>query len=275
MKHIQSDDHRPPLQRVRPSDSFVTDKHPKVIHQPPDKEQRLVDLSNIRNSLPIQDLAKKLHIPLTPQHLVALRFALHFQLPLHWEKIEPYIKQVLNLPPQYQDAGLFSIILALSKGLELSEHTLINLAQLLTLTKNGTILRQRDVQNPQEAHQPKDEQEQPKTDTHQRVQLSSAQTKAYFSEASKIHPIIDLLNRFPDHRKQRYIVIPFHVSDTFFNMRGNVRILCIDKPGGIVDVPQLVLEAVTPTRQWYVQALKKESGKLAITLRVYPPPANL
>ncbi|AEJ18648.1 hypothetical protein [Gracilinema caldarium] len=282
MKSEKSDGTRPSLLRSLPSDSFFSEKPLKTTDHTRSQVNFAHDvLCKTQNTLEIQELAQKLHIAATKLNLSALRYALSFQLPLKKETLEQNMKQVLKLPLQYQEAGLFSTILALSKGLKLSDETLGQVARLFTTyTKGETQAKGTNHKSPA-VHQYKTslkdtnhEIEPSESEQHQELPLTPGQTALYFSEASRTHPAIDFLNRLTDRNNQHYLVIPFQFSEASFVLQGTLRLFCIDRPGGIVDVPQLVIEAVTQKHQWYVQALKNDAGGLALNLRVYPPPKN-
>lgn len=275
MKSEKSDGPRSYLARSVPSDlKSVPFSHPTKAIQA-DTPFRSV------HTIQLGELAKALKLPVNRITLSALRFALQFHLPLNNETLEPLIKQSIKIPPPFQEAGLFSAILAFSKGLRLSDRTLAHIAPMFTPYRNFETRRkgehnlgpaQHQSKKPGEDLQDEIEMQDSRADTS--IPIDILKTVSVLNQFTTKYPAFDILNRFADKNKQRLIIIPFHFLENFFTLRGNLRLHCIDRPGGTLEVTLLALEGATQEHQWYVQASKTKAGGLAITINVYPPPKD-
>jgi len=268
MRSEKSDGHRLNLVRPGPSDNRTSHSSPKVAHS------KKASVSEPIHRVQLKELAQNLKLPLTKQNLSALSFAVHLQIPLQRETIESCIRGAIKLPQQIQEAGILSALLAFSKGLHLSETALAEMAHLIS-TYRTTEPQDRGEQEKEPAvHQPEDHCKAEPDETEEKIPLHPQETAQYFHGAHNKHPTLNLLNRLSDGNKRRHIIIPFQFQEKSFSMKGTLRLLCVDTPGGILEVHQLSLEVATQRRHWYVQGSKNKAGGLATKIHVYPPPQN-
>ena len=283
MKSEKSDSGRPPWIRSAASDSKHTERSTKttIPSQNSGPPEIVADLfapprSHKSAALNLTNLAKALHMPPNKQTLTALGYALHFGIPLQKETIEPVLKQIMRIPSQQQDAGLLTTLLALSKGLQLSDSAVLRLVSILFMPDQPRIkTEQENLKDKETPGRPqgstgtdKDEQA---TET---IPSDAPQTALLFSSIQKKYPLLDLLNRLPNKHKQRYILLPFHLTENKLEIQGNLRLFCIDRPGSYSDVQQLTLEARSNHHDWYVHVVKNKAGGLQTTLQIYPPIKN-
>gem|GEM_PF-2291361 len=225
-----------------------------------------------------ESLAKSLHIPISKQSLAALSFALHLKLPLTKESIEPLIKQSLVLPPHLQEAGLLGILLAFSKGIYLSKTAVEQLAQLLhphqEPTDKSKVLHKTEAALHQPEEEGKTADDPSASEPDEQIPLEAGDAAHLFLETSKKHPVLDLLNRLSGKNRQRHLILPFNFKEDSCSIKGSLRLLCNELPGGSLEVTSLSLEAVSPNHEWFVQAAKNIAGGLAIRMQVYPEPKD-
>lgn len=283
MKSEKSDSGRPPWIRPAASDSKHTERNTKTAiplqnSAPPKTGVGLVTPPRSHKSaaLDLTNLARALRMTPNKQTLTALGYALHFGIPLQKETIESVLKLIARIPPQQQDAGLLTTLLALSKGLQVSDSAVVHLARILFMGDKPRIkteqenLKDREMPSRPQGSTGTDEDEQA-TET---IPYDAPQTALLFSSIQKKYPLLDLLNRLPNKHKQRYIILPFHLTENKLEIQGNLRLFCMDKPGAYSDVQQLTLEARSNHHDWYVHVVKNKAGGLQTTLQIYPPIKN-
>uniref|UniRef100_A0A7C3I0E4 Uncharacterized protein n=1 Tax=Gracilinema caldarium TaxID=215591 RepID=A0A7C3I0E4_9SPIR len=265
MKSEKSDGNRLNLIRPVPSDTKSSHNSHRTINSQNNSSSKSL------HSVQIEQLAKNIKLPLTKQNLSALSFALHFQIPLNKETIEPFIRGALRLPPQLQEAGIFSALLAFSKGLRLSETAVAQIAQRISTHRAPEMQGKGEQQSEPAVHQSEVSLEAESDETGVPIPLNPQDTALYFNQSHRFSPVMELLNRLPDKNKQRHIIIPFQFQEDAVSLKGTLRLLCVDRPGGHIEVTQLALEAATEKRQWFVLAAKNKAGGLATKIQVYPP----
>lgn len=271
MKSEKSAGNRPPWLRSVPPDSIPSeDKTKQFLNTRRLSSTDRPIVSNKTKPINLSQLVTNLNVPVTKQSLSALSYALHFGISIKKETIEALMKQVSRLPPQLQEAGLAGSLLALAKGLHLSDSALVRLARLLV--PQAEPLTQKAPIHPRDGEA--EDTDLPETDKAQEIPLNAAQAALYFAAASKKHPILDLLNRFPHKNSQRQIILPFNFLEDRLEIKGNLRLHCIERPGGPLEVQSLVIDAVSNKHQWYMEAVKNKAGGLVINMQIHPPPGN-
>lgn len=279
MKSEKSDGFRPHVIRPGPSDSISSEETVNNNNLTTQSTAKIgSSFYKQTGILQLESLARSLHIPISKQSLAALSFALHLKLPLTKESIEPFIKQSLALPPQLHEAGLLSALLALSKGIHLSNTAVEQLAQLLNLHQEPTDKSKVLHKTEAALHQPEEEgktaDDPSASEPDEQLPLEADDAAHLFLETVKKHPVLDLLNRLPGKNRQRHIILPFNFKEDSCSIKGSLRLFCNERPGGSLEVTSLNLAAVSPNHEWFVQATKNAAGGLAIRIQVYPEPKD-
>lgn len=279
MKSEKSDGFRPHVIRPGPSDSISSEKTVNNNNLTTQSTAKIgSSFYKQTGVLQPESLAKSLHIPISKQSLAALSFALHLKLPLTKESIEPLIKQSLVLPPHLQEAGLLGILLAFSKGIYLSKTAVEQLAQLLhphqEPTDKSKVLHKTEAALHQPEEEGKTADDPSASEPDEQIPLEAGDAAHLFLETVKKHPVLDLLNRLSGKNRQRHLILPFNFKEDSCSIKGSLRLLCNELPGGSLEVTSLSLEAVSPNHEWFVQAAKNKAGGLAIRIQVYPEPKD-
>lgn len=278
MKSEKSDGNRPVYSRLLPSDSIQKNATPhKANHSRPVQEQRSSGYAQ-KVSLSPDIIAKKLSLSPTPLIRSAISFALHFGIPLKKETIEGLIAQTTPLAEDLKEAGLVASLIARTKGLSLSKPALAELAALLYPHPEGTrhpqVYKKGEKAPPKRAN-PDEESDKEAPDSEAADPPTDPALAAHYcSESAREHTIINLLNRFSHHHKQRLIIFPFDFSEKDYTLKGTLRLLCTDNPQGMLEVQSLVLDAATEKRRWYVQATGNNGKKRNVIMWIFPPPES-
>ncbi|MCA1950861.1 MAG: hypothetical protein LDL24_09830 [Treponema sp.] len=285
MKSEKSDGNRPAFPRLLPSDSIQKNEPSHKAHHSRPVQDQIASGYPQKVSLSPDIIAKRLSLSPTPLIRSTISFALHFGIPLKKETIEGLIAQTKALAEDLKEAGLVASLIARTKGLSLSKTALAELSALLSSYSEGS-------QHPK-VHQ-KGEKAPPKSSVHENgsanqdeepdkeaADKEAAETPTdpalaahYCSEGARQHALINLLNRFPHHHKQRLLIFPFQFSDKTYTLKGTLRLLCTDNPQGMLEVQSLVLDAATEKRRWYVQATGNNGKKPNVTMWIFPPPES-
>ncbi|WP_304225003.1 hypothetical protein [Gracilinema caldarium] len=285
MKSEKSDGNKPAYPRLLPSDSIQKKDNPrKEYHSRPVQEQIFSGYPQ-KASLSSDVIAKRLSLSPTPLIRSAISFALHFGIPLKKEAIEGLIAQTSLLAEDLKEAGLVASLIARTKGLGLSKPALEELAALLSAYSERaqhTKVHQKGEKAPLKSsvHEngsanPDEEPDKEAADREAaETPTDPALAAHYCSDGAKQHALINLLNRFPHHHKQRLLILPFQFSEKTYTLKGTLRLLCTDNPQGILEVQSLVLDAATEKRRWYVQAAGNNGKKPNVTMWIFPPPAS-